>query len=118
MKLSGRFNRSLRKKKSIGHFDGGGLTLTFQRFLLILLCGLLLVGYKTGGWWGVYTMFLISGVLSVGMKKPGSKQQDENSETLERQRGELVPAKRGKPDPTRPTLDDNAGWITERKHRG
>jgi hypothetical protein len=70
-------------------------------------------GYHKGGWWGAFSMLLISGIVlplfSQGMgmarEERNPKLPDDNA---------YAPARRGKRvDPTRPTHEDYAAMMTD-----
>lgn len=77
-----------------------------KKFWLLVILALLAWGYWKGGMAGFYTVFLIVGFIGLFSHRPGLLRADMDEEqaeiSTEPQTGELVPAKRGKPDPTRP----------------
>lgn len=69
-------------------------------------------GFQKAGWWGVYSMFLVCGILLPPFK--ASPRQERVQEAPH----EDVPARRGKRvDPTRPNHEDYAAMITDNYRR-
>jgi hypothetical protein len=78
---------------------------------------LLLSGLYLGQGAGFFTALLVLAIW--GWVHPVSIEPTQELTEAPSNNGELVPARRGKPDPTRPNrTDENAGRITERIHRG
>lgn len=67
-------------------------------------------GYHKGGWWGAYSMLLISAVILCALV--GGIREAEGAQAIAAA-DEDVPARRGRRvDPTRPTHEDYAAMTT------
>jgi len=95
---------------------------TRMKIKIALMVIALAWGFYEGGWAGGMAVFMFLGFLGFAFQAREEQQQPmqvviTNEEAL---RGsEFVPAKRGKPDPTRPDANDDeiAGFITANYER-
>ena len=87
----------------------------WQKIGLLVLLGALVWGYLDAGWTGVGGVWLIATVIAILFNSNQNyTQQNERKAKAEEsviRLGEMVPAKRGKPDPTRPN-EEMVGLIT------
>jgi len=89
----------------------------WQKIGLVILLAAMVWGYFDAGWTGVGGVWLIATVIAILFNSNQNyTQQNERKAKAEQaviRLGEMVPAKRGNPDPTRPNPNEElAGLIT------
>lgn len=81
---------------------------------LVFLIFMLWVGWHYGGWWGVYSMFLISAVCLAPFAHQHQQPQEKQISKSDWNPDEVVTgARKGHPDPTRPGPEDYAAMVTD-----